>query len=258
MSDATERLNTALEGRYAIEEESASASMAEIRIVAFDAYGTLFDTGTGSVDATRKILARNAISVPPQEFYCKWKNHNRRLACRPGKFQTESVIFERGLALTYSELGIQGDASSDVGTLLATLGQRAAFPDAVAAMRKIATLHRVVIASNSDAEPLARDVARAGLTLEHVYSSQELSAYKPTRAFYTAVLDGLGATSSEVLFVGDSQQDDVDGPGSLGIGSVWINRKQVARAENLRMPLAEYDGLARLPALVLGSAGEHA
>ena len=121
---------------------------AAIRIVAFDAYGTLFDTGTGSVDATRQILERHSIAVPPQDFYRRWKRHHGRLARGSAEFKTETVIFERGLALTYSELGLQGDPASDIELMLATLGQRAAFPDAASAVCEIAAQRRVVIASN--------------------------------------------------------------------------------------------------------------
>ena len=229
---------------------------AAIQIVAFDAYGTLFDTGTGSVDATRQILERHSIAVPPQDFYRRWKRHHGRLARANAEFQTETVIFERGLALTYSELGLQGDPASDIELMLATLGQRAAFPDAASAVREIAAQRRVVIASNSDTEPLERDVDRARLTFEHVYTSEELRAYKPHGIFYTALLDRLGAFAHEVLFVGDSQRDDVDGPGTLGIGAVWINRKRVNISSKLRMPLLELAGLAQLPDFVLGPTGK--
>ena len=45
-----------------------------VKAVLLDAYGTLFDTGTGSVQAAQEILARNGREdLSPAEFYGQWK-----------------------------------------------------------------------------------------------------------------------------------------------------------------------------------------
>ncbi len=51
-----------------------------VKAVLLDAYGTLFDTGTGSVQAAQEILARNGREdLSPAEFYGQWKALHHRL-----------------------------------------------------------------------------------------------------------------------------------------------------------------------------------
>ncbi len=46
-----------------------------MKLIIFDAYGTLISTGTGSVDAVKKILELQDKDINPQEFYKEWKNN---------------------------------------------------------------------------------------------------------------------------------------------------------------------------------------
>ena len=49
------------------------------RLLIFDAYGTLFSTGNGSIEATRKILSLQDKVIDAATFYKDWKNIHRKL-----------------------------------------------------------------------------------------------------------------------------------------------------------------------------------
>ena len=62
-----------------------------VKAVLLDAYGTLFDTGTGSVQAAQEILARNGREdLSPAEFYGQWKALHHRLMEELPSFRTEA------------------------------------------------------------------------------------------------------------------------------------------------------------------------
>ena len=46
-------------------------------LIIFDVYGTLISTGTGSLDAVKKILALQEEDIKPEEFYREWKQQHR-------------------------------------------------------------------------------------------------------------------------------------------------------------------------------------
>ena len=47
-------------------------------MIIFDEYGTLISTGSGSFDATRKILSlQNEKHIYENKFYAKWKEYHR-------------------------------------------------------------------------------------------------------------------------------------------------------------------------------------
>ena len=73
----------------------------KIKTMAFDAYGTILDTSTGSVDATRKILERNSSDLDPISIYQEWKVIHHQIISELDEFETEENIFKRGLQQIY-------------------------------------------------------------------------------------------------------------------------------------------------------------
>ena len=76
-----------------------------IRSIVFDCYGTLIDTGNGSIHAVTQILTKNRSNVDPIEFYSHWKRVHRRL-CSSEPFRLESIHFLTGLKETYKAFSI--------------------------------------------------------------------------------------------------------------------------------------------------------
>ena len=60
---------------------------------------------------------------------------------------------------------------------------------------------------------------------ELIVISEEAGVEKPEPEIYKRALSEAGTAAEHVLFVGDSWSNDVDGPGRLGIRTVWFNRR---------------------------------
>ncbi|RKJ40606.1 HAD family hydrolase [Acutalibacter sp. 1XD8-33] len=202
-------------------------SLPLVKAVVFDAYGTLFSTGTGSVDAAREILALNGRSdLSPEAFYARWKALHRVHMNGLKKFVPEAEIFHRDLARLYEEMGFAGDAGRDVEIMLRRQGTRQPFPEVREVLDVLAGSFLLAIGSTTDSEPLFRDLSRSGLEIPHVYTSESLGVYKPYPAFYEKILQGIGLSAAQVLFVGDSLLDDVAGPRRVGMKTCWVNRRR--------------------------------
>ena len=110
---------------------------------------------------------------------------------------------------------------------------------------------RVVIASNSDTAPLNANVARAGLDLDAVVSSEELRAYKPHPRFYERLLERLGTTPDQIVFVGDTLDGDVLAPRRAGIESIWLRRPGVVTGADARSDEPSASSLAEVEQLLI-------
>ena len=197
-----------------------------LKAIIFDAYGTLFSTGTGSVDAAARILRKaGRDDIDARNFYARWKQLHRKHTSMPGEFAIEDEIFRRDLHRLYEEYRIDSDADADVKIMLDTLGKRSAFPETRDVLAVLGRDFTVCIGSTTDTGYLMRDVERSGISIDHVFTSESLREYKPFPGFYRMILDALGIEASEALFVGDSLTDDVDGPQRVGMKACWINRK---------------------------------
>lgn len=200
-----------------------------LQAVIFDVYGTLLCTGTGSVDAAAEILQKcGRTDIEPKAFYARWKELHRQHMDKPGPFRNEEAIYHLDLHRLYQEYGIAGDADGDVEIMLATLGTRTPYPETKDVLEALQDRVPLCIGSITDDEPLRRDLARNGLEIGKIYTSEGLRCYKPAPAFYKSILRELGIQPQEALFVGDSLLNDVAGPQAVGIPGCWVNRKGAA------------------------------
>jgi putative hydrolase of the HAD superfamily len=196
-----------------------------LRAIIFDAYGTLIDTGDGSVRATRAILRKNGCDLDAGEVYARWKQYHRMRIESLATFVNEEAVFLLDLKRLYADYGIVGTPEDDVGIMLATLGVRRLFPETLDVVGELRKRYQVFIASTSDTAPLESDLARNGLAVDGYFTSESLRIYKPAREFYLRVLSEIGHSADEALFVGDSLRDDVWGPAGAGMRTVWVNRE---------------------------------
>lgn len=199
-----------------------------IKAVVFDAYGTLISTGTGSLDATQKILDLHHAQISAKTFYADWKKYHRKHMDELSCFVPEERIFLWDLEKLYAQYGLAGNVAADVQIMLDTLGNREAFCESKAVVEQLKRRVTVCIGSTTDTEPLMRDLARSGIAVDRVFTSEDLRTYKPQRAFYERILKVLSLQPGEVLFVGDSLTDDVYGPQQVGMRTCWVNRKKAA------------------------------
>ncbi len=208
-----------------------------IKAVVFDAYGTLISTGTGSLDATKKILGLYDSPISAKAFYGDWKKYHRAHIDGLSRFVPEETIFRWDLEKLYRQYGMPGNAAEDVRIMLDTLGNRTAFPESKKVVERLKPAVTVCIGSTTDTEPLLRDLDRAGITVDHIFTSEDLQVYKPQKAFYEKILAALTLLPEEVLFVGDSLTDDVFGPRQAGMKTCWVNRK----GQPAPVPLPDYE-----------------
>lgn len=81
-----------------------------------------------------------------------------------------------------------------------------------------------------------------GSLFDHIISVDEIKQYKPTPASYDHVLDTLGISRDEVLFM-SSNGWDISGAKHFGFNTAWINRNHLPVEELNLAPDAIYDDL---------------
>ena len=198
------------------------------KLLIFDAYGTLLSTGTGSLDAVRKILALQEKEIDEKAFYAEWKKFHRKHLdeSNAGAFLTEEEVFARDLQALYKQYDIHRPYAQDVHLMLDSLVGRKVFPEVPEAVEKLRKKYRVVIGSTTDTEPLLTNLRENQLVVDAIYTSEIIGKYKPAKAFYEYILAQEGCKAEEAVFIGDSLIDDVAGPQSAGITAVLVDRKK--------------------------------
>jgi len=142
---------------------------------------------------------------------------------------------------------------------------RRVHPDTAALLDGVAArgLRTAVVANTFDPPELFRaDLEAQGIgdRADAVVLSCEVGLRTPHPAAYTAVASALDAAPSEVLFVGDTVANDVDGPAAAGMRTclaAWYRRDPAARGRSVPICTEPLQVLVILEALVRsGSAGK--
>lgn len=204
------------------------------KLLIFDAYGTLFSTGTGSVDAAGKILKQQEQCIDAMEFYREWKKLHRihMEEANQGVFISEQDIFSKDLRVLYERYQIRRPYQEDVKLMLDSLTGRQLFPEVAETIRQLRRRYRVVIGSTTDTEPLLQNIMQNQLDIDAVYTSEMIRKYKPDPFFYHFILGREGYDTKEACFIGDSLVDDVEGPQNAGISAILVDRKGTFCAAN--------------------------
>jgi HAD superfamily hydrolase (TIGR01549 family) len=121
------------------------------------------------------------------------------------------------------------------------------------AVRRLAKHYRLGLLSNFDDAQCGREVLfDSGVAdlFEAVIISAEVGLRKPNQRIYRQMLEMLHLDAADVLFVGDTPREDVQGPLLAGMHTAWISKGAVAIPDGIPAPHFIVSDLSELPHLL--------
>jgi HAD superfamily hydrolase (TIGR01549 family) len=126
-------------------------------------------------------------------------------------------------------------------------------PARIDAMKKIATHFRVGLISNFDDSEtghlIMHDTGIRDL-FDAIVISADTGLRKPNQLIFRKILDLMHLQARDILFVGDTPQDDILGAERAGMHTAWINRRGKPIPEGVPAPDITITDLAELPAAI--------
>jgi 2-haloacid dehalogenase len=219
-----------------------------ISVLAFDAYGTLFDVF--SVTALCEELFPGLGSSLAQLWRIKQLQYTQ-LRTVMGRHRDFWRITED--ALVYAARSIRLDLTSDKRRrLLDAYLTLAAFPDVRPGLESLRRSGlRLAILSNGEPKMLAAAAKSAGIAdlLHMVVSAEEVQVFKPSPRVYWLISERMKVERGSVGFV-SSNSWDVVGAGSAGLQTFWVQRTSDPREELGFPPTHVVRAITDLPAIV--------
>jgi 2-haloacid dehalogenase len=196
-------------------------ALAAPRVIAFDAFGTLFDVDGVSAACEAAFPGHGAA------LGRAWRDKQLRytwLRSLMGRYADFERVTEDALAAACVDLGLDPEVARRHG-LAEEYRRLPPYRDVPGGLRALERAGcRLAILSNGTPAQLAAlvDAARLGVALE-LLSVDAVRTYKPDPRVYRLVTDRFGAAPADVLFV-SSNAWDVAGAASFGLPSAWLNR----------------------------------
>lgn len=213
-----------------------------IRAVVFDLWNTLVFSPAGSPFQRMRELLR------PEQVH-QFETMVRDGMARPhASVRSFLETWQQPVGLDDRQMEAMAQAFLEAG------GQAECFagaPEAVAAVRDLA---RVALLSNTQTFGLEM-LDRLGIShrIRTRMLSAEIGALKPEPAAFEAVQRKLGVFPGNLVMVGDSWKDDVEGAVAAGWTAIWVNREAAPRpGHDPDAPIYEVRDLKRVPELIQG------
>jgi len=175
-----------------------------------------------------------------------------------GPYQSYRDVLQAVVRAFGKRLGFEPTAS-DVRSLPDSVPDWPPFPDTVVALRQLKKRYKLAIISNIDDNLFAETRKLLGVEFDAVITAEQARSYKPSRRNFELALQRLAVAPENLLHVGQSIYHDVVPAQSLGIATVWVNRKSARPGVGAVRPAAgrpdlEVPDLATLAALAVPGA----
>ena len=153
-------------------------------------------------------------------MYSEFEPQEQAGEYRPYREVLASVVrdFARELNFEVSETEASGLAES--------IRSWQPFPDTVAGLRRLHSRYKLAILSNIDDDLFAWSAAKLEVPFDCVVTAQQVGSYKPSLRNFETLLERLAIPRERLLHVAESLYHDVGPARSMGIATVWVNRRQ--------------------------------
>lgn len=210
----------------------------EIKVLAFDQYGTIVDMQKGLTEAVSPFLKDKGWDGEAHRFVTWWRrthfeNSMIDALCDRGHTPYRQ-IGHRAVSYVMDRCGISY-SQDEVRWLVGEIERLKPFPDVIDALTRLKTKYVLAILSNGDRDMLMAARPHIGFDFDFVISVQEAGAFKPHWKTYAKAEEIIGEDRSSILFVANHAFDCI-GAKAYGMRTAFIDRRKRPFGETPHQP----------------------
>ncbi len=197
-------------------------NLSRFTTISFDCYGTLIDWESGILPTLRAMLADHGKSLPDADILELYGEFEAQ--AESGPYQSYQDVLQSVVRAFADHFHFQA-SSAEVRSLHQSVPAWPPFPDTVPALRELKKRYRLVVISNIDDALFAQTRQRLDVEFDGVITAEQARSYKPSLNNFHMALRTLALAPDRLLHAAQSIYHDVVPARSLGIATVWVNRK---------------------------------
>lgn len=222
----------------------------QFKVLTFDCYGTLIDWESGILSAMRRAFSAHQRPFDPQKVLAAYAELEPQI--QSGSYSPYRQVLAELMR------GISGRfnvpfSPAEVDSLAESVADWLPYPDTVPALRLLKQKYQLAIISNIDDDLFAFSAQRLEVTFDFVITAQQAGSYKPSLQNFQLALARIGQPKEKILHVAESLFHDIAPASSLGLRTVWVNRRagtglgaSKPACADPDMTVSDLRGLARL------------
>lgn len=188
----------------------------------FDCYGTLIDWETGIWQALQPALTGHQITIAKDtalELYGELESDAERDVYHD--YKTVLCMVLEGLG---SRLGFT-PTPAELRRFSESVKDWPAFSDSAYALQALKKKYKLAIISNIDDDLFAFSARRLQVPFDWVITANQARSYKPSLKHFHLAFERLSLPKDKILHVAQSIYHDIAPAKSLGLATVWVNRR---------------------------------
>ncbi len=194
--------------------------------LSFDCYGTLINWEAGILGVLRPLLAAHGQQPSDAEILELYAELEP--AAQSGEYLRyrevlRTVVQDFGRRLRFTVSPAEADSLPD------SLQSWKPFPDTIEALGRLKQRYKLAVISNIDDDLFAHTAKHLEVEFDHVITAQHCRSYKPSLNNFRQAMARMDLPPDRILHVAESLFHDVAPARSLGLATVWVNRRK-ARA----------------------------
>lgn len=188
----------------------------------FDCYGTLIDWERGILDALQPVLAAHDVAATGDRLLESFARHEA--AVEAGEYRTYREVLAASVRGVCADVGVE-PSDQAVADFAGSVGAWPAFPDTARALRRLARRYRLGVITNCDDDLFTRSNRRLGVQLDWVVTAQQARGYKPRLETFAFAFARIDVPRERILHVAQSLFHDHVPAKSIGMTTVWVDRR---------------------------------
>ena len=224
-------------------------SLAPVRAITFDMYGTLLDLVARFASGFDEFLKAKGYPGSADDVIQVWETTDLHESNVDSLLNRPRTPFEVVRRVTLSQLFHKLKIShikNDIEQPVTTKATPTLFPDVKEHLARLQSLgkFRMPVLSNGDLASLGRAVTGLGIPVDDAISAEQAGYYKPHAGVYQHVIKELGLPGDQIFHVA-AHAWDIRGARPAGMAGAYINRYDIPYVDGSQADL-EVPGLAEL------------
>ena len=199
----------------------------------FDCYGTLVDWESGLLAGLRAVLDAHGVSDDDDAILESYAGFEAAAEAGPYLLYRDVLgVGLRGVCRGYGIDPTDGEVRAFGGSVV----DWPTFPDSAAALARLQTRYRLGVITNCDDDLFAASNRKLGVTFDWVVTAEQARGYKPRLANFELAFDRIDVPRERILHVAQSLFHDHVPAKSLGMTTVWIDRRHARPGSGATLP----------------------
>ncbi|MGJ5629807.1 haloacid dehalogenase type II [Nostoc sp. CALU 1950] len=194
----------------------------QYKTLTFDCYGTLIDWENGILGVLKPLLLVHNTNLDDEEIIKIFAEFEAEL--ETGEYLKYREVLKRVVQKFGERFGFE-PTTDELNSLADSIQHWLPFPDTVEALRALSQKFKLVIISNVDDDLFAFSAKHLQVEFDQIITAEQAKSYKPSLNNFRLAIQRINLPLEQILHVAASVYHDIVTAKSLGLSTVWVNRR---------------------------------